>query len=141
MKISSLLIGFTFFTMIILVGSNLLFEANRVNPAFIDSAGYQSFNAVFNRQDKINSTLANIQASLQHKEPSLLDPVNLIYNSAIFLVQSIYNSLSFVYTMFYDIPTVLGFSSEMSPFIWGILGAFTIAVVLAIISATLYREL
>jgi len=141
MKISSFLIGIVMFTVIVLSGSSLLVISQLANPDFMDLGEYESFNNVFNQQQKINETMGNLVSGLQVKNPSLFDSLTLIYNTAVFTVQSVWFGIQFVFTMVTNIPTVLGFSAELAPFIWGIISIITIGLVLSIISATLYREL
>ena len=141
MKISSFLIGIVMFTVIVLSGSSLLVISQLGNPDFMDLGEYESFNNVFNQQQKINETMGNLVSGLQVKEPSLFDSLTLIYNTAVFTTQSIWFSIQFIFTMLTNIPTVLGFSAELAPFIWGISLILIISAALAIISATLYREL
>ena len=129
------------FIVVTMGGSSLLLISWTTNNNFMDLGEYESFNAVFNKQAEINQTVNTLVSGFQRKDPSLFDSLTLIYNTAVFTTQSIWFSIQFIFTMLTNIPTVLGFSAELAPFIWGISLILIISAALAIISATLYREL
>lgn len=141
MKISTLLVALIFFVMVITSGGSMLVGSGSLNPAFIDSASYQTFNNTFNQRSNVDSAIENIRASLQHKNPSLLDMANLIYQGAVLTVFSVFGSIGFVFDAITGIPTVLGFSAELSPFLWAGAAILTVVVIFAILSVTLYREM
>lgn len=141
MKLSNLIIGLIMFFVMIMAGSNLLQYSSNINSGFIDSVGYNTFQSVFDKHNTMNESISRIEATLQNKNPSILDPLSFIYQSAVFMLSTLYSSIQFVFTMAWDIPRVLGFNSELTPFIWGLVLAISVGVLFAIFSATLYREI